>query len=127
MYFLLGLELGAEYGEIYNGFWGYNSLLTGAALGGNLLVLNSQTTVATVVAIVYTTLVQYSIQTVFMKVRESFLTANLRHFARLTRRHISGGPADTDAAVHHSRLIVLKAKKRRGRCDVSTAYAGLLP
>ncbi|XP_032667188.1 urea transporter 1-like isoform X2 [Odontomachus brunneus] len=69
-----GLELGAEYGEIYNGYWGYNSLLTGAALGGNLLVLNSQTTVATVVAIVYTTLVQYSIQFVFTKVGLPILT-----------------------------------------------------
>lgn len=68
MNFPLGLELGVEYGEIYNGSWGYNSLLTGATLGGNLLVLNGQTTVATVVAIVYTTLVQYCVQSVFTKV-----------------------------------------------------------
>ncbi|XP_014469165.1 PREDICTED: urea transporter 2-like [Dinoponera quadriceps] len=71
---LAGLELGVEYGEIYNGSWGYNSLLTGAALGGNLLVLNGQTTVATVVAIVYTVLVQYCVQSVFTKMDLPILT-----------------------------------------------------
>lgn len=63
-----GLELGVEYDEIYNGFWGYNGLLTGAALGGNLLVLNFQTAAATVVAIVFTSLAQYCVQPIFKKV-----------------------------------------------------------
>lgn len=82
MNFLLGLELGVEYDEIYNGSWGYNSLLTGAALGGNLLVLNSQTSVATVVAIVYTVLVQYCIQSVFTKVLGSLLIRLIRNISR---------------------------------------------
>jgi urea transporter len=66
--FSAGLELGAERDEIYGGFWGYNSLLTGAALGGNLLVLNSHTAIATMLAIVYTVLLQFSIKAMFIKV-----------------------------------------------------------
>jgi len=66
--FSAGLELGAERDEIYGGFWGYNSLLTGAALGGNLLVLNSHTAIATMLAIVYTALLQFSIKAILMKV-----------------------------------------------------------
>ncbi|XP_020300014.1 urea transporter 1-like isoform X2 [Pseudomyrmex gracilis] len=62
-----GLELGADYGEVYSGLWGYNSLLTGAALGGNLLILNGQTAIATVLAIIYTSLLQYSLRSIFMK------------------------------------------------------------
>ncbi|EFN85749.1 Urea transporter, erythrocyte [Harpegnathos saltator] len=71
---LAGLHLGVEHDEIYSGIWAYNSLLTGAALGGNLLVLNGQTTAATVVAIVYTALVQYCVQSVFAKVDLPILT-----------------------------------------------------
>ncbi|KAM0727141.1 Urea transporter 1 [Formica fusca] len=64
-----GLELGADYHKVYSGFWGYNSLLTGAALGGNLLVLNGQTAAATVMAIIFTSLLQYSIESIFIKAR----------------------------------------------------------
>lgn len=65
-----GLELGADRGEIYSGFWGYNSLLTGAALGGNLLVLNSHTAVATILAIIYTALLQFTIKAILIRVIE---------------------------------------------------------
>ncbi|XP_070172481.1 urea transporter 1 [Polyergus mexicanus] len=64
-----GLELGADHHKVYGGFWGFNSLLTGAALGGNLLVLNGQTTAATVMAIIFTSLLQYSIESIFIKAR----------------------------------------------------------
>nr|XP_034179133.1 urea transporter 2-like isoform X1 [Osmia lignaria] len=56
---LAGLILGVEINEVYSGFWGYNAFLTGAALGGNLLVINGQTGVATIVAIMFTVVVQY--------------------------------------------------------------------
>ena len=54
--------------------WGYNSLLTGAALGGNLLVLNGQTAAATIMAIIYTPLLQYAIESIFVKVTEASLS-----------------------------------------------------
>lgn len=62
-----GLELGAEHHKVYSGFWGYNSLLTGAALGGNLLVLNGQTAAASVTAVIFTSLLQYSIESILIK------------------------------------------------------------
>ncbi|XP_028044541.1 urea transporter 1 isoform X1 [Monomorium pharaonis] len=71
---LAGLELGADRHRIYGGLWGYNSLLTGAALGGNLLVLNGQTAVATIMAIIYTTLLQYAMESIFVKAQLPVLT-----------------------------------------------------
>ncbi|XP_072767392.1 urea transporter 1 [Anoplolepis gracilipes] len=69
-----GLELGVDYHKVYSGLWGYNSLLTGAALGGNLLVLNSQTTAATFMAIIFTLLLQYSIESILINTRLPILT-----------------------------------------------------
>lgn len=54
--------------KVYTGFWGYNSLLTGAALGGNLFVINGHTVAATFVAIIYTIVVQYGVHIFFNKV-----------------------------------------------------------
>lgn len=53
--------------------WGYNSLLTGAALGGNLLVLNGQTAAAAIMGIIYTPLLQYTVESIFAKVTEASL------------------------------------------------------
>ncbi|KAG5318172.1 MCM6 factor, partial [Acromyrmex heyeri] len=64
-----GLELGVDKYKTYSGMWGYNSLLTGAALGGNLLVLNGQTAAATIMAIIYTPLLQYAIESIFVKMQ----------------------------------------------------------
>ncbi|XP_012221640.2 urea transporter 1-like isoform X2 [Linepithema humile] len=64
-----GWDLGADYRLVYSGMWGYNSLLTGAALGGNLLVLNGYTVAATIMAIIFTSLLQYSIQSIFIKMQ----------------------------------------------------------
>lgn len=69
-----GWELGADYRLIYSGKWGYNSLLTGAALGGNLLVLNRYTAAATVMAVIFTSFLQYSIQSIFSKMQLPILT-----------------------------------------------------
>ncbi|CAL1680154.1 unnamed protein product [Lasius platythorax] len=66
---LAGLELGADYHKVYSGLWGYNSLLTGAALGGNLLVLNGQTAAAAVIAVIFTSLLQYSIESILINTR----------------------------------------------------------
>ncbi|XP_071866319.1 urea transporter 1 isoform X1 [Bombus fervidus] len=57
---LAGLMLGTQIDEIYAGFWGYNTFLTGAALG-TLFAFTRQTAVATIVAIVYTVIVQYGV------------------------------------------------------------------
>lgn len=57
-----------DYRLVYSGMWGYNSLLTGAALGGNLLVLNGYTAAATIMAIIFTSLLQYSVHSIFIKV-----------------------------------------------------------
>ncbi|KAL6263930.1 hypothetical protein P5V15_004011 [Pogonomyrmex californicus] len=62
-----GLELGADRHTAYSGLWGYNSFLTGAALGGNLLVLNGQTAAAAIMAIIYTPLLQFALHSVFGK------------------------------------------------------------
>ncbi|KAH0952927.1 hypothetical protein HN011_006873 [Eciton burchellii] len=90
---LIGLELGAERDEIYGGFWGYNSLLTGAALGGNLLVLNSHTAIATMLAIVYTVLLQFSIKAMFIKTRLPLLTLPFVTATSLFLK-LSGGKED---------------------------------
>ncbi|XP_076758802.1 urea transporter 1 [Xylocopa sonorina] len=71
---LAGLMLGVEIEEIYAGFWGYNTFLTGASLGGTLFVLNKQTAVATIVAIVYTAIVQYSVLFFFRDLKLPVLT-----------------------------------------------------
>lgn len=52
--------LGVQIDEIYAGLWGYNTFLTGASLG-TLFAFSGQTAVATVVAIVYTVIVQYGV------------------------------------------------------------------
>ncbi|XP_011873760.1 PREDICTED: urea transporter 1-like isoform X2 [Vollenhovia emeryi] len=69
-----GLELGADRHKAYSGMWGYNSLLTGAGLGGNLLVLNGQTAVAAILAIIYTPLLQYTLESIFVKLQLPVLT-----------------------------------------------------
>ncbi|KAG7191067.1 hypothetical protein KM043_007109 [Ampulex compressa] len=71
---LAGLEFGASYEEVYSGVWGFNSLLTAVALGGNLFVLNGQTAGATLVAIAYTSIVQYAVQFLFRKLQLPILT-----------------------------------------------------
>ncbi|KAL0104647.1 hypothetical protein PUN28_017409 [Cardiocondyla obscurior] len=68
------LELGADRLRAYSGMWGYNSLLTGAALGGNLLVLNGQTAVAAIMAIIYTPLLQYTLESLFANKQLPVLT-----------------------------------------------------
>ncbi|KAI4498293.1 hypothetical protein M0802_006472 [Mischocyttarus mexicanus] len=71
---LAGLELGVPHNGVFTGLWGFNSFLTGAALGGNLFVLNVQTAVATLVAIVYTVILQYVLQILLGKIGLPFLT-----------------------------------------------------
>nr|KAF7410716.1 hypothetical protein H0235_013323 [Vespula pensylvanica] len=70
----IGLELGAPHNEVFTGLWGFNCFLTGAALGGNLFVINIQTAVATLVAIVYTVVLQYVLRIIFGKIGLPFLT-----------------------------------------------------
>lgn len=65
--------LGADKHKAYSGMWGYNSLLTAAALGGNLLVLNGQTAAAAIMATIYTPLLQYIVESIFVKVTEASL------------------------------------------------------
>ncbi|CAL7937429.1 unnamed protein product [Xylocopa violacea] len=71
---LAGLMLGVEIEEIYAGLWGYNAFLTGASLGGTLFVLNKQTGFATIVAIVFTVIVQYSVLFFFRDLKLPVLT-----------------------------------------------------
>nr|XP_050860598.1 urea transporter 2-like isoform X1 [Vespula vulgaris] len=71
---LAGLELGAPHNEVFTGLWGFNCFLTGAALGGNLFVINVQTVAATLVAIVYTLVLQYVLRIIFGKIGLPFLT-----------------------------------------------------
>ncbi|CAK9796007.1 Urea transporter 1 [Anthophora plagiata] len=66
---LAGITLGVPINEIYSGLWGYNSLLTGSLLGGSHFLLNGQTAAATVVAIIYTVIVQYSMLFFFRKLK----------------------------------------------------------
>lgn len=60
--------LGADINEIYAGVWGFNTFLTSAALGGTFFALNAQTIVATILATIYTTIVQYSVLFFFKEV-----------------------------------------------------------
>ncbi|KAL2738548.1 urea transporter 2-like isoform X3 [Vespula maculifrons] len=69
-----GLELGAPHNEVFTGLWGFNCFLTGTALGGNLFVINVQTVAATLVAIVYTLVLQYVLRIIFGKIGLPFLT-----------------------------------------------------
>ncbi|KAK9295853.1 hypothetical protein QLX08_009967 [Tetragonisca angustula] len=71
---LAGLMLDVQIDEIYTGLWGYNAFLTGASLGGNFFVLNGQTAAATIVAIVYTVIVQYAILFFFRNLKLPILT-----------------------------------------------------
>lgn len=70
----VGLELGAPHNEVFTGLWGFNCFLTGAALGGNLFVINVQTVAATLVAIVYTLVLQYVLRIIFGKVSTYYST-----------------------------------------------------
>lgn len=70
--FLLGLQLGVAHDKVYSGIWGYNNVLTGSALGGNLFVLNGQTAAAAVMGIIFTSLVQYSLESILIKVIKAF-------------------------------------------------------
>ncbi|XP_012345454.1 urea transporter 1-like isoform X2 [Apis florea] len=71
---LTALILGAPINEIYMGFWGFNTLLTGISLGGFFYTLNGQTAVATIVAIIYTVIVQYSILFLFKNLKLPILS-----------------------------------------------------
>ncbi|XP_015184905.1 PREDICTED: urea transporter 1-like [Polistes dominula] len=71
---LAGLEFRVPHNEVFTGLWGFNSFLTGAALGGNLFVLNLQTAVATLVAIVYTVILQYVLRILLGKIGLPVLT-----------------------------------------------------
>ncbi|CAK9824167.1 Urea transporter 1 [Anthophora retusa] len=66
---LAGITLGVPINEIYSGLWGYNALLTGSSLAGSHFLLNEQTAAATIVAIIYTVIVQYSILFFFRKLK----------------------------------------------------------
>ena len=57
---LAGLMFGIQMDEIYAGLWGYNTFLTGASLA-TLFAFTGQTAAATIVAIVYTAIVQYGV------------------------------------------------------------------
>lgn len=65
--------------------WGYNSLLTAAALGGNLLVLNGQTAAAAIMATIYTPLLQYIVESIFVKVTEASLFPSTRLIRNVSR------------------------------------------
>lgn len=67
-FLFLALIFGASIDEIYSGFWGFNTLLTGISLGGFFYTFNGQMVAATIVAIVYTMIVQYSILFLFKNV-----------------------------------------------------------
>ncbi|KOX74496.1 Urea transporter 1, partial [Melipona quadrifasciata] len=71
---LAGLMLDVQIDEIYTGLWGYNTFLTGASLGGTFFVLNGQTAAATIVAIVYTVIVQYAILFFFRNLKLPIFT-----------------------------------------------------
>lgn len=71
---LAGLMLDVQVDEIYTGLWGYNTFLTGASLGGTFFVLNGQTAAATIVAIVYTVIVQYAILFFFRNLKLPIFT-----------------------------------------------------
>ncbi|XP_033215432.1 urea transporter DVU1160-like [Belonocnema kinseyi] len=71
---LLGLELDISYEIIYSGVWGFNGLLTGAALGGNFLIINKHASIATVVAIAFTTILQYIIYIILNKYQLPYLS-----------------------------------------------------
>ncbi|XP_051156036.1 urea transporter 1-like [Leptopilina boulardi] len=58
---LLGLQLNVPYELIYSGVWGFNGILTGAALGGHFLIINHYSCMATIVAIAFTSILQYII------------------------------------------------------------------
>ncbi|XP_011167753.2 urea transporter 1 [Solenopsis invicta] len=90
---LAGLELGEDRHKVYSGLWGYNSLLTGAALGGNLLVLNGQTAAAAIVAIIYTPLLQYTIESIFAKTQLPVLSLPFVTATSLFLK-LSGGKED---------------------------------
>lgn len=57
----LGLQLNVQYELIYSGVWGFNGILTGAALGGHFLIINQYSCLATIVAIAFTAILQYII------------------------------------------------------------------
>jgi len=116
------LELGAEREEVYSGFWGYNSLLTGAALGGNLLVLNGHTAIASMLAIVYTALLQFSIKAIFMKVigvpSSGYFYYSLANTSDVC---VPGAVTVPDAAVRDGNFVVSEAEQWQGGPDVPMA------
>ncbi|XP_023288555.1 urea transporter 2 [Orussus abietinus] len=56
---LIGLGLGVPREIIYSGVRGFNGLLTGAGLGGFFFVLRVQTAMATVIGIVFSTILEH--------------------------------------------------------------------
>ncbi|XP_029173737.1 urea transporter 2-like [Nylanderia fulva] len=60
------LQLGVDHSKVYSGVWGYNSLLTAAACGGNLLVLNGQTAAVAVMGAIFASLLQYFLESLFI-------------------------------------------------------------
>ncbi|XP_016921601.2 urea transporter 2-like isoform X2 [Apis cerana] len=71
---LTALIFGAPINEIYIGFWGFNTLLTGISLGGFFYTFNGQMVAATIVAIIYTMIVQYSILFLFKNLKLPILS-----------------------------------------------------
>ncbi|XP_043793927.1 urea transporter 1-like isoform X2 [Apis laboriosa] len=71
---LMALILGAPINEIYIGFWGFNTLLTGISLGGFFYTFNGQMVAATIVAIIYTVILQYSILFLFKNLKLPILS-----------------------------------------------------
>lgn len=70
---LLGLQLNVQYELIYSGVWGFNGILTGAALGGHFLIINQYSCLATIVAIAFTAILQYIIFNILHQFQYPFL------------------------------------------------------
>ncbi|XP_012251597.2 urea transporter 1-like [Athalia rosae] len=64
---LTGLVFNVPLDEIYCGLWGYNGLLTSAILGGLLIILGCQTTMATILASIFATILQTVLTPLFAK------------------------------------------------------------
>lgn len=88
-----GLTLGVKVEEIYSGVWGFNCFLTGAALGGNLIVIGCQSAMATIVAIVYTVIMQYALVALMTKISLPALTLPFTTVTTIFMR-LRGNPED---------------------------------
>ncbi|XP_043482783.1 urea transporter 1-like isoform X2 [Leptopilina heterotoma] len=70
---LLGLQLNVPVELIYSGVWGFNGILTGAALGGHFLIINQYSCMATIVAIAFTSTLQFIIYNILDQFQLPFL------------------------------------------------------